>query len=177
MIGIKSWKKWQSTGQMYKGFKFLFLFSSVLWVFGTKAQGEPMQSEDAIQKVFEVLSGKQNNIAEDVSTKLKSEPWESLAYLDFSKDSLTLGDLREAVPDYYYFDGDRLNLKLRDPNDYNAFGVEIEVKYVIEGSQIKVYELESGILKDEWEILYLDAYYLALAMDYIRVFFTHTKLK
>ncbi|HBF21201.1 MAG TPA: hypothetical protein DDW81_13955, partial [Cryomorphaceae bacterium] len=78
-----------------------------------------------------------------------------------------------AVADYYNYQEDEVIIKLINPQDYNSYGMEVNVKYLLNKHNIELLTAQ-GAVKDSWQLLYLDHNYLALDMGDIRVFFTHT---
>lgn len=134
--------------------------------------------EEAINKVFKVLSGAEKEIPapEKREELLKHGAWEALAYIDRSKAmQLSREDLQEAVPDYYRFKDQKVIFKLIDQKNYNQYGYEGVLPYHWQGKQIVILSKDGKAEKDRWDLLYLDAHYLALRMGEISVFFTHTK--
>ena len=132
------------------------------------------EGQKVIQQVFDALSGK-NAVVEKMAENLQKEAWEALAYLE-ETDSLSVKNLREAVPDYYNFNEEELILKLIDPEDNNQYAVEIIATYRLTQDQhIELRDMSGEKLKDRWKIIYLDANYLALDMGDLRLFLTHTR--
>lgn len=148
-------------------------------VYGTGLSAQkPPSAEEAMAKVLAVLSGAERNVPETPQELLSAGAWEALAYLEQAslQDSLGSDDLREAVPDYYRFRPQgQVILKLIDPADHNRYGVEMTLRYAIEGNELVIMEAQSGVERDRWHLLYLDAYYLALDLGDLRLFFTRTR--
>tara|TARA_R110002050_G_scaffold136928_1_gene260255 strand:+ start:14934 stop:15428 length:495 start_codon:yes stop_codon:yes gene_type:complete len=148
------------------------LLSSSCFLHG---QSATVSSEQAIQKVFEVLSAKQkNSCGLNCDSLLKIGAWESLAYVDLSLSfNLSIEDIKEAVPDYYQFKDGKLYFKLINPENYNEYGYTGQLNYAWEAQSLKLIDPKSKHVKDSWEVLYLDENYLALQMDDLRVFLSH----
>ncbi|MDZ7848190.1 MAG: hypothetical protein U5L96_16365 [Owenweeksia sp.] len=88
---------------------------------------------------------------------------------------MAIEDLREAVPDYYHFEEGLLTLKLINPENYNEYGATVQAPYrLVNEKRIVLLDPNTGEQKDKWDVIYLDANYLALDMGDLRVFFTHT---
>ncbi len=138
--------------------------------------GQEPDPNEAIAKVFRVLSGEEANIPLQKDSLIQVGAWEALAYLDQKQAfQLSKEDLQEAVPDYYRFKAKRLIFKLIDPKNHNQFGVQGELAYDWEKRFLVVKDPKNGRERDRWKLLYLDAEYLALEMGELRVFFTHTR--
>lgn len=139
--------------------------------------GQSLEPEKVLQQVFDVLVGLDTSASVVHKAKLEHGAWEALSYLE-EKDSMTVIDLSEAVPDYYRFRGDKLDLKLVDPADHNSYGMELVVDYRLEsGNIIQLLDSKTKKVKDTWVIMYLDQHYLAIDMGALRVFFTHTAVQ
>lgn len=138
------------------------------------------QSETAIkarEHMFSVLTIAEGVFIEDLKINIERSPWEALAYMEEGQ-MLSIDDLQEAVPDYYYFKNNLLQLKLIDPQNAGEFGTELSVAYDLgSGDVISLINPNSYQVKDSWKILYLDKNYLALDMGDVRVFFIHTIIK
>lgn len=138
-------------------------------------QEEAPSPEEAITKVFKVLSGQESTIDPEPTKRLTTAAWEALAYLPGEGlDTITTFSLQQAVPDYYNFERDQLILKLIDPKDHNRYGQELKVPYGLSSPTINLYDSKARTVKDKWEIIYLDEFYLALDMGDLRIFFTRT---
>lgn len=144
-----------------------FLFLVVLYPNLTHAQG----NQGATKKVLDILSEKQAVKLE--YAKIKLGAWEALSYLEEKQVEFIEEDLLEAVPDYYNFSDSTVIIKLVNPNDYNDYGIQLELKYEVIGKELILYDKKEKE-KDRWSILYLDKNYLALDMGQLRVFFTKT---
>lgn len=126
------------------------------------------------KKVLDILSKKEVVMME--FDKLKLGAWEALSYLEEKQGQFVEEDLLEAVPDYYNFSDSTVVIKLVNPNDYNDYGIQLELKYEIKGKELILFD-KKGKEKDRWTFLYLDKNYLALDMGQLRVFFTKTQLQ
>jgi len=158
---------------MSQSVRFLVLILAFCF-FGARGQSE-VESEDALQKVFNVLSGEEkSNCETKCDSLLKIGAWEALAYLDLgSSFSLSLEDLKEAVPDYYQFKNGQLFFKLINPENHNEYGYTGQLQYNWEAQSINVLNPKTKAVKDKWKVLYLDENYLALEMGELRVFLSH----
>ena len=154
-----------------KSITLLFLFTCSLLA----GQSTSVDSEKAIQKVFEVLSTKEKgDCGINCDSLLNVGAWESLAYVDLNASfNLSIEDLMEAVPDYYQFKDGQLYFKLINPENSNDYVYEGQLNYKWEAQSIKLIDPKTSSIKDKWEVLYLDSNYLALQMDNLRVFLTH----
>lgn len=144
------------------------------------AFGQELSGDQAITKVYNILSGAEKAVPEAdlCDSLLRLGAWEALAYLDVEQTfNPQEEDLHEAVPDYYRFSVEGLLFKLIDPNDYNQYGHQGKLKYKWEGAEILILSVDGKTIKDRWQLLYLDANYLALQMGGLRVFFTHTPIQ
>lgn len=151
-----------------KIFLILFILS------GSLIRAQTTEGEKALQKVLDVLTLSAPEISENPVEDIQKGAWEALSYMEELKDSTyTADDLLEAVPDYYHFEEKQVFIKLINPENYNEYGVEAKVPYLMNNENIELYNTK-GEKKDSWKILYLDSYYLALDMGDVRVFFTHT---
>lgn len=151
---------------------------AIFILIGLSAFGQEMTGDEAIAKVYRVLSLQEKSIPQEAKrdTLLRGGPWEALAYIDASRTfQPTEEDLNEAVPDYYRFSAQGLLFKLIHPEDHNQYGYEGQLQYRWEGKTLVVLSKDGKTVKDRWELLYLDANYLALKMGDLRVFFTHTR--
>lgn len=133
--------------------------------------GLGQNTQDPTKKVLDILTEKEAVKIE--LDKLKLGAWEALSYLEPRAAGNTSEDLLEAVPDYYNFSDSTVIIKLVNPNDYNDYGLQLELKFEIKGKQLILYD-KKGKEKDRWSFLYLDKNYLAMDMGEIRVFFTKT---
>lgn len=131
-------------------------------------------SQEATKKVLDILSKKEVAIME--FDKLKLGAWEALSYLEERQVQFVEEDLLEAVPDYYNFSDSTVIIKLVNPNDYNDYGIQLELRYEIKGKELILFD-KKGKEKDRWTFLYLDNNYLALDMGQLRVFFTKTPIQ
>ncbi len=136
--------------------------------------GAQITAEEAIQKVFDILTLEEPQLQGDLQKNLTSGAWESLSYLNETNESYEPGDLQEAVPDYYHFMAEKVIIRLINQSNYNEYGMELEISYRLHKGHIELLDGKTKALKDRWEIMYLDANYLALDMGDLRVFFTHT---
>lgn len=154
--------------------RFLILLFS-LGFYGLSAQSD-IKAEDALQKVFNVLSGEEkSNCQAQCDSLLNIGAWEALAYLDLASSfSLSIEDLKEAVPDYYQFKEGKLYFKLINPENHNEYGYAGQLQYNWDAQSLTVLNPKTGAIKDKWKVLYLDENYLALQMDDLRVFLSHT---
>jgi hypothetical protein len=157
--------------KLFKPLTLLLLFTSSF----LNGQSSAVDSEKAIQKVFEVLSAKEKgSCGLNCDSLLNIGAWESLAYVDLNASfNLSIEDLKEAVPDYYQFKDGQLYFKLINPENHNDYGYMGQLNYTWEAQSIKLIDPKSKSIKDKWEVLYLDSNYLALQMDDLRVFLTH----
>ncbi len=136
-----------------------------------------VQSQDQrspTEKVLDILTQKESIKLE--YDKLNLGAWEALSYLDAKKAEYAEEDLLEAVPDYYHFLDSTVIVKLVNPNDYNDYGLQLELKYKILAKELILYD-KKGKEKDRWTFLYLDQNYLAMDMGGLRVFFTKTPVQ
>jgi len=158
---------------MFQPLRFLVLVLC-LGYYGSNGQAG-IKAEDALQKVFNVLSGEEkSNCEAQCDSLLNIGAWEALAYLDLASSfSLSLEDLKEAVPDYYQFKEGQLYFKLINPKNHNEYGYSGHLQYILEAQSITVLNPKTKAVKDKWKVLYLDENYLALEMDDLRVFLSH----
>lgn len=156
------------------------LRTALFIVLSFAAFGQELSGDQAIKKVYHILSGEEKSIpkAAAADSLLRQGAWEALAYLDMEQTfNPQEEDLQEAVPDYYRFSAEGLLFKLIDPNDYNQYGHQGKLQYKWEGAEILILSGDGKTIKDRWQLLYLDANYLALQMGGLRVFFTHTPIQ
>lgn len=157
---------------LYKSLAAILIFFSAGMLM---AQEKPPSPEEAIEKVFKVLSGQESAIDKEPAKRLRAAAWEALAYVPGKGlDTITTFSLQQAVPDYYNFEEGELILKLIDPKDHNRYGQELRVPYGLSAPTINLYDNQGQTVKDKWEIIYLDEFYLALDMGDLRIFFTRT---
>lgn len=143
----------------------------------TMVKAQSPDPEEVIREVYEVLAGMRNVDTANISSQLEHGAWEALSYIE-EADTLLVEGLNEAVPDYYRFREGMVILKLINPKNYNEYGMEATLKYRLHNETvIQLLDSKSGMVKDEWEIIYLDGNYLALDMGDLRVFFTHTPVQ
>ncbi len=154
----------------------LLVFTACFSLNTLSAQSD-IKAEDALQKVFNVLSGEErSNCKSKCDSLLNIGAWEALAYVDLSLSfSLSLEDLKEAVPDYYQFKEGKLYFKLINPDNHNEYGYTGQLQYNLAAQSITVISPKTKEIKDKWKVLYLDENYLALEMDNLRVFLSHVK--
>jgi hypothetical protein len=132
-------------------------------------------AEEALQKVYTTLSLQTPQIHGDTATLLQRGAWEALSYLEPAS-AQSVDDLQEAVPDYYHFYSSEVRIKLINPENSNEYGMDIQISYRI-SADAKIQLLKDGRIQQQWQLLYLDANYMALEMGDLRVFFTHTPLQ
>lgn len=133
--------------------------------------------DKVIREVYEVLAGRRDYSKEDLLKNLQRGAWEALSYVAESE-SITIEDLSEAVPDYYRFKEKEAIVKLINPSNYNEYGLEATIPYKVTAEgEIRLVDSKTGVVKEKWKIIYLDANYLALDMGELRVFFTHTPVQ
>jgi len=149
--------------------KYLLIACFVMNTIGLTAQLDP---EAVREKVITALRSSHIPTKAD-SSYLVAGAWEALAYLEDTSSE----NLYQAVPDYYSFKNDQLLLKLINPQNKNEYGVEIEVRYELVNNTLLLFDKETGEVKSSWKLLYLDNNYLAMEMDGLFVFFTHTPLQ
>lgn len=158
--------------------EFLLFSLSCLIAFPLLSQDANSTGQQAIEKVFRVLSKQEVNIpnTNKIDSLLMLGAWESLAYIDMTQSfQINEESLQEAVPDYYQFKANKLYFQLINPQNHNEYGYQGQLHYVVEGEQISLRDLKTKEEKDRWQIIYLDANYLALEMDQLRVFLSHTR--
>lgn len=152
--------------------RYVLVFIGIIFHVGLWAQ--PQEGEQALLQVLEILAGKKETPLVERKTPLKKGAWEALSYLEEKAGvDYTTEDLLEAVPDYYNFRENNVLIKLINPQNYNEYGLELELPYRVEEKTISLFDKE-GKVKDSWIVLYLDDNYMALDMGELRVFFTHT---
>lgn len=126
-----------------------------------------------MKQVFQFLTQESQPI-DNAWNLIKPSAWEALAYLEPS-DETKVEDLQQAVPDYYNFNDSTVFIKLINPENFDEYGVELEIQYrIVQDSKVQVLDPKSGAVRDEWLIIGLDRNYLALDMGDVLVFFTHT---
>lgn len=153
-------------------YPFIALFLSTLPI---HLRAQPVSAEEAITKVFKVLSGEERAVPDAKQDLLQKGAWEALAYLDQNNSfELSEESLQEAVPDYYRFKEKEMLFRLINPKDHNQFGIEGSLNYKWEKDWLVLLDRKTGLERDRWRLLYLDDQYLALEMGELRVFFTHT---
>lgn len=126
------------------------------------------QIEDPAEVVLKILSTDPLFGKDSISVHLEAHSWESLAYWD-SGAKADRSQLSEAVPDVYRFrDGAfYLTLFAKEERDKRR----ISGGYQLKGDRLFFYSKSNRILLDSWTIHYLNADYLAVDMDGLRVFF------
>ena len=127
------------------------------------------QEQGPAKMVLDILSQKEK--VEIEFENLQPGAWEALSYVEDKGGEFVEEDLLEAVPDYYNFSDSTVIIKLVNPNDYNDYGIQLNLKYKVLGNELVLYD-KKGKEKDRWQFLYLDTNYLALDMGGLRVFFT-----
>ncbi len=127
------------------------------------------QEQGPAKMVLDILSQKEK--VEIEFENLQPGAWEALSYVEDNGGEFVEEDLLEAVPDYYNFSDSTVIIKLVNPNDYNDYGIQLNLKYKVLGNELVLYD-KKGKEKDRWQFLYLDTNYLALDMGGLRVFFT-----
>lgn len=152
----------------------LFLLGAWTLLLGTPlaAQESPSQSQ-AQKKVLAILVGQESRVPQDAAAQLRRTGWEALAYLEAPVPEGQDTTLQQAVGDRYYFGKDSLQVNLKQRR--RAKAEEFEVPYRVSNSRIVIAEESGGQESSLWKILYLDAHYLALDMDGLRIFFTQVK--
>lgn len=155
--------------------RIFILIITIISAGSLRSQEQQISADEAIQKVYDILSGEEKGPVKKPSEAIMAGAWEALAYLNYTKDSLSKEDVQEAVPDYYRFREKFLILKLIDQQDYNHYGTELKVPYLVENNRVLVYDPQGKAVKDQWLIIYLDDSYLALEMGDLRLFFTRTQ--
>lgn len=149
----------------------LFVLIIVLLPLQQRAQNTD-DPDKVLRQVYEFLTQEPQPI-DSAYSLIKLSAWEALAYLESGEDQ-QVGDLREAVPDYYNFKGNNLMIKLIDP-ETNEYGVELSTPFrIADNSRVLLIDGNTGSVRDEWRIIGLDRNYLALDMGELKVFFTHT---
>ncbi|WP_417600132.1 hypothetical protein [Owenweeksia hongkongensis] len=145
---------------------------------GILLHGQSDAATKAREHMFRALTVADGIFIKDLETNISHFPWEALAYMEEGS-MLSMDDLNEAVPDYYYFqDNNLLQLKLIDAKNPEGFGTDLTIPYRIDGGvTILLINPKANKVEDSWDILYLDKNYLALDMGDIRVFFIHTIIK
>lgn len=150
---------------------------AILSFLGLTIQAQADAATKAREHMFKALTVADGIYIEDVNKNISHSPWEALAYMEEGSMS-SLDDLNEAVPDYYHFQNNLLQLKLIDAQNSGGFGKELIIPFKINGGEtILLINPKSNRVEDSWDILYLDNNYLALDMGDIRVFFIHTIIK
>lgn len=153
--------------------KWMYCILACLFLPSLSAQSE--EGEEALQQVLEILLGEDNYRYEELNEKLMNGAWEALAYLEEVENrEFGTEHLQEAVPDYYHFRKDEVLVKLINPENHNEYGMELKMRYEVNDQAKIVLYNSDDILKAEWRILYLDEFYMALDMGYLRIFFTHS---
>lgn len=157
---------------------FFMRLTLILSFLALSLQAQDPSGEEAIAKVFAVLSGAETKLPslEERNPLLQKGAWEALAYIDRSRVLMpSAEDLMEAVPDYYHFKKDYFLFKLINPKNHNEYGFEGQLKYRWEKRDLVVLSRDGKEEKDRWTLLYLDENYLALKMGDLYVFFTKTR--
>ena len=141
-----------------------FLLASVLLLPGLGYS----QNEDPAEVVLKLLSTDPPFARDSISAHLQGHSWESLAYWD-SGAKADRSQLSEAVPDVYRFRDGAFDLLLfaKEERDKRR----ISGVYQLEGNRLLFYSASDRTLLDSWTIHYLNADYLAVDMEGLRVFF------
>jgi hypothetical protein len=161
---------------MMTSYKFILSLILLSFTWPALGQDSSLSADEAIAKVYAVLTGSEKSIPSDhqnIEKLLSRAPWEALAYLPVGIEPDT-NDLQQAVPDYYRFRDGTLLLRLIDPKNQNQFGMSTEVGYKLKDQDIVIIDPSTGGEADRWQIIYLDKNYLALDMLEFRIFFTRT---
>ena len=129
--------------------------------------------DSIVQVVFNALTVETPNVEKPVLELLADHNWEALAYWDTevekSKDFMF-----EAVGDVYVFKANHdFELHFKDPNDGNAFGLNIKGTFKVVGNNIELLSNKNKTLI--WKIIWLDQNYLILEVDGLRIFYTQSK--
>ena len=145
-------------------------FVTALWGFG-----QDIAAEQGRKYMYEALTKDKPAYLENVKQNLERGPWEALAYLEKGSAS-SQEDLQEAVADYYHYSKGVLDVRLRNPGDFQSYNTKMELAYNVgNGYSIALRKPGSARAELTWQILYLDENYLALDMGDVRVFFIHTQ--
>lgn len=129
------------------------------------AQSQQMDSQ---QFVLNALLLENASINGDVHFLLMKKPWEAIAYIDSAAANSVL---KEAVPDEYTFDKDKLTIVLSSSQEGSSRN-EQDLNYCLESNSIVIYK-DSKALNLVWQIIYLDSDYLVLDIDGLRLFLIH----
>lgn len=151
----------------------IFILITILWFESGLLAQSP---EKAREEVYQVLIGQRSFNSEKALQHLKEDAWEALSYIE-EETATTANSLLEAVPDYYNFQEKKATVKLIDSKTYE-YGLEVTIPYQLTPEMtIQLVDQNTGVIKDEWQIIYVDQNYLALDMGDLRVFFVHTKVQ
>lgn len=156
-------------------YRFWILFIPLILI-GHSIIAQKEQPEEVFEQVLKILTDDEASLPQNQSDLIQKSAWEALTYIEEGKESYNREDLLEAVPDYYNFKSSTVIIKLIDPNDYNVYGIEVEVNYSILNGKVLLKD-DKGTEKDNWKILYLDENYMAMDMGELRVFFTKTPIQ
>jgi hypothetical protein len=126
------------------------------------------QKDDPAEVVLKLLSTNPHFARDSISVHLEGHSWESLAYWE-SGTKADRSQLSEAVPDIYRFKDGAFDLLLfaKEERDKRR----ISGVYQLKGDRLLFYSVSDRTLLDSWTIHYLNADYLAVDMDGLRVFF------
>lgn len=141
---------------------FFFLFCAT-WAWGQGDQAE----------VLKLLRSNQVQLSKTPMEELAADRWEALAYWD--TDTLAgSNELEEAVPDWYqFYRDDTFDLLLVDPRNAGQARQVVSGRFFLDNNQLKIIPLNKNEVVDQWTIYYLDAHYLVMEIDGLRVLFIH----
>ena len=141
----------------------IFLASALLFpVFGQA------QKEDPAEVVLKLLSTASPFARDSMTIHLEAHSWESLADWDSGTEA-ERAQLFEAVPDVYRFKNGTFDLLLFAQEEGERR--RISGVYQLTEDRLLFYDKSNRTLLDSWTIRFLDAHYLAVDMDGLRVFF------
>ncbi len=154
----------------FKAVKYLLMLT-LLWS-SLNGKAQQLNPDSVVQQVFDALTG--DAVALPIQTKemLIGPEWEALAYWDMN-DPRQLDYMQEAVGDVYQFQPTSFVIKLVDPNNPRTYHKAITGSFALAGRNISLTASSGKELK--LTIILLDANYLVLEMDGLRLFFTKSR--
>ncbi len=133
------------------------------------AQQKPLDPDSVINQVFKALTADEVYVDKDINKNLYNHDWEALAYWD-TQEPKEVDYMQEAVGDIYKFTPSTFSIKAVDPKNPSGYLQPLTGNCTLANNTLTLTSKNGNILA--LNLILLDAHYLILEMDGLRIFFT-----
>ncbi len=136
------------------------------------ASAQALNPDSVVYQVFDALTAEPMPLPNNVDELLIGPEWEALAYWEIGQPK-QLEYLNEAVGDVYQFQPTSFVIKLVDPNNPRSYLTSVTGSLKRNGRNLELIAANGNQLAIT--IIFVDANYLVLELDGLRLFFSQSR--